>query len=250
MRNVLSAEDDDYSDQSLWSTFLINSVDTPYWPFYLTLFIFSTTYFYCWIYNNEAKDRWNRWYLVHNLHNGGAILLASLSLLSKTPDGSNSQYSWVHVNERVPILWSLGYFVVDIWDSLVRRDWPYLFHGVACGVLGVANYRTPILYQLKMNSKAAYCELSSPLMHWAKLTRHPVIFLAFAVMFTFCRMLWLPYMYRQCLDAGMPWTHPALLVMAAFYGLNCVWYYKILGILIRGLLLGKGREDYDKKKER
>ena len=247
--SVLSAEDKYSSDSSsMWSAFLKNSVDSTYWPFYLTITIFSATYIYCWIYNNDKKDRWNRWYLVHNIHNGGAILLATLSLLSTTPDESNYYYL-IHVEERIPILWSLGYFVVDIWDALVRRDWPYLFHGVACLVLGVANYHTPILYQLKMNSKATYCELSSPLMHWAKLTRNPVIFFAFAVMFTLCRMLWLPYMYRECLDAGMPWTHPALLVMTAFYGLNCVWYYKILGILIRGLLAGKRREEHDITKE-
>lgn len=230
---------------SLWDT--INSDDGTYVPFWFTLSVFSVTYLYCLIFNNAKKDRWNRWYILHNCHNGGAILLGTLSLLSSTsPNESGSLLGDIYVNERVPILWSLGYFTVDIVDCTVRRDWTYLFHGAACLVLGLANYQTPVLFRLKMNSKATYCELSNPLMHLAKTTRHPVAFFAFACVFTVCRMLWLPYMYRQCLDAGLPWTHPALLLLAAFYGLNCVWYVKIVRILVQGL---RGRADGEKKKE-
>jgi len=228
---------DAFSNENLsfWET--LNSDDT-FLPFFISLSIFSLTYGYCLIFNNEKKDRWNRWYIMHNGHNGGAIVLGTLSILS------NNQSSF-YVNERVPILWSLGYFAVDCVDCAVRADWTYLFHGACCGVLGMANYHTPILFRLKMNSKATYCELSNPLMHMAKTTRNPAIFAAFAVMFTLCRVLWLPVMYRQCLDEGMPWTHPALLVLASFYALNLVWYYKILRILVNGLL-GKG--DDEKKK--
>ena len=233
---------------ALWET--LNSDDT-YLPFYLTLSIFSASYIFCWLYNNEKKDRWNRWYMIHNCHNAGAIFLGTLSILSinlvETTSSSSilSSSGW-SVNERVPILWSLGYFVVDVLDAAVRRDGAYLFHGTACLGLGLANYHTPLLFQLRMNSKAAFCELSSPLMHWAKTTRQPLIFLAFAVVFTLCRMLWLPYMYRECLEAGMLWTHPALLLMAAFYGLNCLWYYKIWVILVRGVL---GKKEIDEQKK-
>jgi len=237
---------DSASSSSLWDT--INSDET-YLPFYFTLSIFSASYIYCLFFNNEKKDRWNRWYIMHNFHNGGAILLGTLSILSTkttSPNEESSSLFGIYVNERVSILWSLGYFIVDILDTVVRRDWTYMFHGVACFVLGLANYNTPILFRLKMNSKATYCDLSNPLMHLAKTTRNPVIFFAFACMFTVCRMLWLPYMYRQCLNEGMPWTHPALIMLAAFYGLNCVWYFKIVRILVNGLL---GRVDDEKKKE-
>ena len=142
---------------------------------------------------------------------------------------------WMNVNERLPILWSLGYFFVDIIDCLLIRDWTYLFHAVCCFVLGMANYHTPILFRLKANSKGTYCELSNPLMHLAKKTRNSIHFAAFAVMFTFCRILWMPVIYQQLLAEGLTWTHPALLVLAIFYGLNVFWYYKILRILINGL---------------
>jgi len=207
------------TEPSFWEVY--NSEDSLL-PLYLPLFLcWIPTYLYC-IAFCPKKDAYQRWYLLHNFHNGGAMLLATLSI-----------NEWL--NERLPILWSLGYFFVDIIDCLLIRDWTYLFHAVCCFVLGMANYHTPILFRLKANSKGTYCELSNPLMHLAKKTRNPIHFAAFAVMFTFCRILWMPVIYRQLLAEGLAWTHPALLVLAVFYGLNVFWYIKILRILINGL---------------
>ena len=46
---------------ALWET--LNSDDT-YLPFYLTLSIFSASYIFCWLYNNEKKDRCKIWVIL------------------------------------------------------------------------------------------------------------------------------------------------------------------------------------------
>jgi hypothetical protein len=53
-------------------------------------------------------------------------------------------------NERIPILWSIGYFVVDLVDCGLRGDVTYSLHALFCLVLGVANYTTPVLRELRL----------------------------------------------------------------------------------------------------
>jgi TLC domain len=212
---------------SFWT---IYNSDDSFWPLFLPLSLWTATYIYCCLVQ-PTKDFY-RWYAVHNLHNGGAILLGSLSIYYSTATATTT----TNFNERIPILWSVSYFLVDTIDCGIRRDWPYLFHAVCCAVLGLANYHTPILRELRMNSKAAFCEVSNPFMHLAKKTRNPLHFGLFAVVFTCCRMLWLPVLYRQLLNAGMEWKDPILLVLAAFYLLNAFWWIKILRILVEGVM--------------
>lgn len=262
------------SSSAVWS-YVSDWFDTEYntddslLPFYLPLALWLAAYGHCVLRAPPQRRDYHRWHALHNLHNGGAIVLASLSLYyasgggvggsgnnaaAGTPatTGSTTGYSTTssptgrpsfHFNERIPILWSLGYFAVDCIDCCVRRDATYLLHAVCCAGLGLANYRTPVLRRLRMNSKAAYCELSSPFMHLAKMTRDPLHFALFAVVFTCCRMLWLPVMYRQLLAAGMPWNDGRMLVFAAFYGLNAYWYAKILRILYKGARGNKPDKD-------
>lgn len=212
---------------SLWSAY--NSEDSLL-PLYGPLILFWwSTYVYCrWV--RKDPSSWHKWDTLHNLHNVGAILLGILSISSASSDTASH---WT-LNERVPILWSLGYFAVDAVDCVGRNDRAYLFHALCCVVLGLANYHIPLLRTLRMNSKATFCELSSPFLHRAKQTRQASHFALFAVAFTCCRVLWVPVLYYQLRTAGMDWKHPVLLTLAAFYSLNCVWYSKILRILVEG----------------
>jgi hypothetical protein len=166
------------------------------------------------------------------LHNFGAIFLGALSIFCQ----SDSRF-----NERISILWSIGYFAVDIVDCSLRGDGIYLLHGVFCLMLGVANYTTPLCRQLRVNSKASFLELSNPIMHLAKKTRKPLHFALFAIVYTLCRIIWIPILIRQLVSAGMSWRDPRLVGLLAFYGLNLFWYYKILRIMF-----GK-REDNKKQ---
>jgi hypothetical protein len=46
----------------------------------------------------------------------------------------------------------------------------------------------------------------------------------------------------QLVETNMPWTDFRLVCLVAFYGLNWFWYYKILGILVKGI---RGSEEKD-----
>ena len=144
-------------------------------------------------------------------------------------------------NERIPILWSLSYFTVDIMDCFIRRDFVYSIHAICCLILGYMNDTIPVLQTLKMNSKATYCELSNPFMHLAKRTRRAQHFILFAIVFTLCRIVWIPIMYYQLISYDneerhprIAWYHPISGLLIAFYILNWYWYVKIVHILVTG----------------
>jgi hypothetical protein len=89
-----------------------------------------------------------------------------------------------------------------------------------------------------MNSKAGLCELSTPFLHLAKLTRRPIHFALFALVFTACRIVWLPMIVHQLRSqGGLSYIDARVLGVVAFYALNLYWYYKIILIMITG---GKG----------
>jgi TLC domain len=228
----------------LWSEYY-NSEET-FWPLYIPLTVWVSAFVWCRIQGRE----FHKWYTIHNLHNAGAIALGTISIYA------GNHPSAITFHERIPILWSLGYFAVDLVDCTIRRDAAYFMHALVCFTLGLGNFHTPILRQLRMNSKATYCELSNPFMHLAKRTRNPLHFTLFAVVFTACRMVWIPVLYRQLLvDGGLASTHPIVLVLIAFYALNAYWWLKILRILYEGLVLkqtpsSEGTVRADSSKER
>jgi TLC domain len=238
-------------------------------PYFIVPFLF---WFACYLYcqlgsptnkkQQQQRQAFHKWYTIHNIHNFGAILLGTISILG-TPSTSSNSSSISHHHlyntfERIPILWSLSYFTVDILDCTIRRDVSYLLHALCCFSLGCMNCTTPRLQYLKMNSKASYCEMSNPFMHLAKRTKQPLHFLSFAIMFTLCRIIWIPVMYYQLItfpypdvhyDAtnvtittttmaaaaatALPWHHPICMVLMAFYLLNVYWYSKIIRIVLQ-----------------
>lgn len=163
--------------------------------------------------------------IIHDIHNYVALFLALSSLYWQSED---------RVPETYPIFWSLSYFTVDLLDTLSRADAAFTMHAVISLVLGMNNYWTPLAYQLRMNSKAQCCELSSPFLYLSKRTRKPMHFIYFAIAFTLCRMVWIPYMLMQLYQGGMPVTDFRFVLVVLFYLLNAFWYSKIIRILIRG----------------
>jgi hypothetical protein len=198
-------------------------------PFY----IFATFWLGIYVYGRFLLRRdFSRWHTVHNIHHVVAITLATLSLLSTT---TTTNGYFITVREHIPIAFSLCYFVVDAVDCIFRRDREYLLHATICLVLGVANYAHPTFFILKMNSKATYCELSTPFLHYSKQTRQPIHFILFAIVFTLCRIVWIPILYRQLLltKGDITYRHPMMIVLAGFYVLNVVWWMKILRIIYK-----------------
>jgi hypothetical protein len=108
-------------------------------PFFVPLF----GWFFAWC----CAPRWSgipfhQWLAIHSIHHWVALLLASISLYFNDD---------TVFNERMGILFSLSYFVVEALDSIYNRNGAYTLHALLCLILGVSNYRMPILRELRMN---------------------------------------------------------------------------------------------------
>ena len=203
---------------SLWEP--INAPDS-YLSLYLSLMLFGGGLLY-------RGKTFHQWSVLHNVYNVGATLLAVLSLYYQDD---------TIMNERVVVLFSLGYFAVDLVDCIVRSDVQFLLHAVFCLTLGMAFFQTPVcLTPLRITSKSVFCEASTPLLHYAKQTQRPAAFGLFALVFTLCRILWIPHLFYQCTVVGQLsiLRHPVPTFLLAMYGLNLYWYSKIIHILRRG----------------
>ena len=204
---------------SFWKVFCTQD---SFLPFVLS-FVFWAT---CWIYYRWIlRSDYSKWYKIHTLHHVVAITLGSLSLYF---------HDDAVFNERIGIFWSMPYFIVDIVDCLYMGHSTYILHGAICLGLGLCNYHVPLLFRLRMNSKAVFIESSSILLYQVKQNRNPVLFSFFALNYTLCRIVWIPIMGKQLLAEGLKWYHPIILVLGAFYGLQVHWWIKILKILKEG----------------
>jgi hypothetical protein len=201
-------------------------------PFSVPLFGWILTFIYCQLTDKSFEN----WAPVHMVHHLVGMILATLSLYYD----DESIFA-----ERIGIMWSLSYFLVDLVDQVRLKSVSYSFHACCVLILGISNLYTPRFYRLRMNSKAMFLELSTPILYLSKNTRNPLHFLLFAVTFTLCRIVWIPFMMHQLLDDGMPRKDPRFLVLVVFYGLNLFWYSKIL----RMLVFGPADEKKKKKKE-
>jgi len=217
------------SVSSFWHD--VYNTDDSYWPFFLPLF---TLWISSYVYSQYRGFDYSQWFLIHNIHNGGAMLLGSISIYYNND---------AIFNERVGIWFSIGYFLIDLLDCVVRRDGIYGLHAFLCLSLGFSNATSPLCRMMRSNSKSTFLELSNPFMHLAKTTRQPLHFAMFAAVFTAVRMVWLPILLYQLRVAGMDWTDVRWAAVFVFYILNLYWYIKILGILYQGLFGGSGDKE-------
>ena len=110
-------------------------------PFWLPLGFFLS----CWLIRTQVmKQSYIDWAPVHNFHHIVGMVMGTFSLLIQ----DNGVY-----NERVGILWTLGFFLVDILDCLVVRSYVFLLHGIVTAICGLSNYYLPLHRKLRMNSK-------------------------------------------------------------------------------------------------
>lgn len=190
-------------------------------PLYLPLTVWLGGFLYC----KSSQKCFHQWSTLHSVHNYGVMLLGQVSIHIANEDV---------FREQIVTLFTLGYFIVDLVDCVLRLDGPYTFHAITSLFLSLANYFTPLCQELRMTSKASLLEASTPFLYLAKKTRKPAHFGLFALVFTLCRIVWVPVMMKQLIVGGMGMTDPILIVLVAFYGLNLFWYYKIMRIMVRG----------------
>ena len=203
---------------ALWDAYNAEDSFLPFWIPFLGLWLPALAY--CW----REKRQFHRFYLLHNIHNIGGILLALVSIYCNDD---------AIFNERVHILWSASYFSVDLVDCGTRGDWGYSLHAVLSLTLSACNYTIPLGRQLRMNSKGFLTEISTPFMHLCKKTRRTSHFALFALVYTLCRVVWIPYLGWQLHQHGLAWT--VMAVIGAFYVLNLYWYVKIWKIVMEGV---------------
>mmetsp|Transcript_14837 Transcript_14837/g.19419 ORF Transcript_14837/g.19419 Transcript_14837/m.19419 type:complete len:232 (+) Transcript_14837:101-796(+) len=198
----------------------VNGPDT-YLPLYLSLTLFMSGYLYCLV----VGKRFNKFAAMHHIHNFGVIILGFTGLYFD----DNSV-----LRERTTGLFTCGYFIVDLVENATNLDLPYTLHAIACLIVAPINFTDPIFLKLRMESKATMMELSSPFLHLSQYTRKPLHFVMFFLVFTGCRIIWLPVLMRQLYLNGLPLSDPKQMFIVAFYGLNLFWYSKIVRILIQG----------------
>jgi hypothetical protein len=203
-------------------------------PLILPLAIWIGGFLYCYLPSSSERPTFHNWQALHNVHNIGGIGLALVSIYFNDN---------TILNERVTILWSLGYFSVDLVDCLWRKNVAFSLHAIFCIVLGIGCYTSPAFRLLRINSKALLCELSSPFMHLAKQTREPLHFIIFALAFFACRIVWLPWFLSDLRHYDLTWYDFRACFLVAFYGLNVYWFYKILRIIFKAAQGNSKRQD-------
>ena len=202
-----------------------NSEDS-WLPLILPLTIWIGCCVYCYMPSSSERPTFYKWTALHTVHNVGAIILGAISIYFNDD---------AIFNERNAILWSMGYFGIDLFECIYRRDVEYTLHAVFCLILGASNYLSPVCRILRMNSKAAFCEISSSFLHLSKQTRKPIHFALFALVYTFCRILWIPYLIYELRLYGLEWWDFRVVCVLGFYALNVHWYRKIWRILLEGM---------------
>jgi len=194
-------------------------------------------FFCCFLYSKKQGFEFTKWSGLHFFHNLIAVCIASISIYFN----DNSIF-----NERISILWSISYFIIDGSDCLLTGNVDFALHGVLALFLGCCNYQRPLLRQLRMNSKAHFCEISTLVLPFAKKTRNPIIFGIFGLLFTLCRVIWIPIMFKELYDNGMEIYDISIIVLAVFYCLNLYWWYKIIMICLNG---GESEKKKSEKKD-
>ena len=192
---------------------------------YLPLLLPLTLWINCWLICTVQKINYGKFTFIHLLHHIIAMIVGSISLYYFDDDV---------LKERVGIMFSISYFVVDLFDCIIRYDVNYAIHATLCLCLGYYNFTHPVLFQVRSNSCASFIELSTPIFQLVKYKRTPVLFVLFAISFTLCRIIWVPCIGYYVYSNGVTITELPMLLLFGFYCLNWYWYSKILKILWTG----------------
>lgn len=227
----------------VWQVY--NSEDSWY-PFVLPFVFWVATLVYYDVYlprvtpsSKEERVPWADQNHIHNLHNCGALIFSWIALYYDDD---------MVLRERTAIFFSASYFIVELFDSAIHFNWEMTAHAVFVLILGYANYSQEICRELRMNSRATQMELSTPFLFWSRRTRQPIPFLSFALVFTLCRVVWIPIGILRpiFISQRLPWHHWILCCVYGFYGLTLFWYYKILRIIVRKVVSKESMEDEDR----
>jgi len=185
------------------------------------LAIWSTIYIYCCIKYDTKK--FSSSLAVHDTHAVGMVILCALSLGIANEDV---------FSEMIPILFTLSYFIVDILDCLVRQDFMFMLHAILSIGICITTVSHPIHLQLRSVSQGGLTEFSTyPLHQWQR-TKKRKDFLIFALLFTLCRIFWIPYfIYHIYIELDHTVDFQVIAGLGLFF-LNFMWWFKIINIVL------------------
>ncbi|KAL3816911.1 hypothetical protein ACHAXA_009106 [Cyclostephanos tholiformis] len=210
--------------------------------FFVFLCVFLGGYYRTVLSPTGRPDGFGNSSVISNLHSVPLCALAFLSLNHIIP-------------ETVPICWSVSFFVVDLIDSIVRREAMWFVHAVISLALNLLTGSSARHRALRSVSKGFFAEASTRqvsqtlsaivffttkttttfqpfLNHWKK-SKSYSSYVVFFVVFTLCRLIWVPYFiyttYFYHLNGELDMLiWPSL----AFCLLQFAWYAKMCMIAV------------------
>jgi len=201
----------------------INAEGSPL-PLVLSLALWGSAFLYCHVPLSPSAPVFHSWDLMHNVHNGGAILIGALSLYFD----DDAVFS-----ERLTVFFNLPYFLMGLADNAIRRDVVYTFHDLTILVCGYFSFTVPIAMSLRIPSRMTFMELSSPLLYRAKRTRRIDHSLMFLLAFTVCRVLYVPFVIKALIEHDVGWTEAPIILLGVVYLLQVYWWMRMIQIARR-----------------
>ena len=206
------------------SSFIIEQLHQK--PYYF--FIFLTFWTIAWVATKHLKKNDKN----HFAENGPLLtfnhvfgmILSSISLYYNDHEST--------FNESIVIFWFTSYFIIDLFDCLYRKDITFTIHALLsiglCYINSMEKY-----YGLRTASLGSFTELSSPFLWKWKQSKKKLDFVIFAIVFFGCRLVWVPvFMYSAYERLHGEMDGFVIYTTLAFYGLQLVFFYKIVKLLV------------------
>eukprot|EP00581_Thalassiosira_minuscula_P029518 CAMPEP_0183769670 /NCGR_PEP_ID=MMETSP0739-20130205/22817_1 /TAXON_ID=385413 /ORGANISM="Thalassiosira miniscula, Strain CCMP1093" /LENGTH=253 /DNA_ID=CAMNT_0026009347 /DNA_START=7 /DNA_END=768 /DNA_ORIENTATION=+ len=174
---------------------------------------------------------------ISNLHSVPLCVLAFLSLQQSIP-------------ETVPLWWSVSFFLIDLLDTIVRKDAMWGFHAVISLVLNLGTGCNARHRMLRTVSKGFFAEASTLFLnHWKK-SKSYTSFLIFFLVFTSCRMIWVPTFLYTTYAIHLNGEIDVLIWPSIlFYILQLVWYTNMCAMVVSYRIPSNVQERLEKGKE-
>mmetsp|Transcript_15354 Transcript_15354/g.32313 ORF Transcript_15354/g.32313 Transcript_15354/m.32313 type:complete len:249 (+) Transcript_15354:246-992(+) len=156
---------------------------------------------------------------ISNLHSIPLVLLSIASILEFIP-------------EKYPVIYSVGFFVVDLVDCFIRGDTTFFIHAVLTLGMKFGAYSSVDHRQLRSISKVFLAESSTPFLNHWKSTKTKHDFRYFFIAFTVVRVIWVPYFIHEVYTIHIQERDVIFWPCMAFITLQLTWFVKMCNMLL------------------
>lgn len=160
---------------------------------------------------------------------------SAMSTIHSTTVVMISTILWIFMmNEGHLVSIMLGYFISDLYNVIMKKQYDMVFHHVFCTVFIYYIYHKfphDNVYETNAVSKAAILEISTPFLNLYKNTKKPIYGIMLLITFFLSRIVWLTYIVLK--NFSVPFEilgYTERLFMIFFVLLNYWWYMKMVRI--------------------